>query len=105
MPEFVPYIERSRKNFWIVLGIYFSIFIYTYILFKTSFECYLGYVIMIMLLPGFILKFGWNRYLVYIFLLLLVVGIIQIIADNNSSANFLKVYLSLILTYFFYYYV
>jgi hypothetical protein len=42
---------------------------------------------------------------VYIFLLLLVVGIIQILADNNNSGNFLKVYLSLALTYFFYYYV
>lgn len=105
MLEFVPYIDRSRKNFWIVFGIYFSIFIYTYILFKTPFECYLGYLIMIIMLPGFIRKFGWNRYLLYIFLLLLLVGIIQIFADNNNAANFFKVYLSLMLTYFFYYYV
>ncbi|MES2567394.1 MAG: hypothetical protein V4565_11030 [Bacteroidota bacterium] len=60
---------------------------------------------MILLLPGFIYKFGWNKNLVYIFLLLLIVGIIQIIADNNNTGNFLKVYLSLVLTYFFYYYV
>jgi hypothetical protein len=105
MPEFIPYIERDRKFFWIVLGIYFSIFIYTYVLFKTPFECYLGYLVMIILLPGFIFKFGWNRNLIYIFLVLLLVGIIQIIAANNSSANFVKVYLSLVLTYFFYYYV
>lgn len=105
MPEFIPYIDRNRKNFWIVLGIYFSIFIYTYVLFKTPFECYLGYLIMIALLPGFIFKFGWNINLICIFLVLLLVGIIQIIAGNNDPQNFLKVFLSLLLTYFFYYYV
>lgn len=105
MPEFIPYIERNRKNFWIVLGIYFSIFIYTYVLFKSPFECYLGYLVMILLLPGFIFKFGWNRNLIFIFSILLLVGIIQIIAGNNNAQNFLKVFLSLSLTYFFYYYV
>lgn len=105
MPEFIPYIERNRKNFWIVLGIYFSIFIYTRVLFKTPFECYLGYIVMIILLPGFIFKFGWNKNLIYIFLILLVVGIIQIIAGNNTAGQFFKVYISLFLTYFFYYYV
>ena len=105
MTENIPYIDRNRKNFWIVLGIYFSIFIYTYILFKSPFECYLGYLLMIMLLPGFILKFGWNRNLIFIFSILLFVGIIQIIAGNNNAQNFLKVFLSLFLTYFFYYYV
>lgn len=105
MPESIPYIERERKNFWIVLGIYFSIFIYTYVLFKTPFECYLGYLVMIILLPGFIFKFGWNRNLIYIFSLLFLIGIIQIIAGNNNPQNFFKVFISLSLTYFFYYYV
>lgn len=105
MSEFIPYIDRERKNFWIVLGIYFSIFVYTYILFKSPFECYLGYLVMLLLLPGFIFKFGWNRNLIYIFLLLLISGIIHVFVGNNTLQNFLKVYLSLLLTYFFYYYV
>lgn len=105
MSDFIPYIERNRKNFWIVLGIYFSIFIYTYVLFKSPFECYLGYLLMILLLPGFIIKFGWNKSIVYIFTVLFLVGIVQIMAGNNNIQNFSKVFISLVLTYFFYYYV
>ncbi len=105
MSDIIPYIERNRKNFWVLLGIYFSIFIYTYVLFKSPFECYLGYLVMILLLPGFIIKFGWNKSLVYIFTVLFLVGIVQIMAGNNNMQNFSKVFISLALTYFFYYYV
>jgi hypothetical protein len=104
MKDFIPYINRERKNFWIVLGIYFSIFIYSYVLLRSPFEFYIGYLVMIILLPGFIFKFGLNKNLIYIFLVLLVVGFVHVFVGNNDAGSFFKVYFSLVLTYFFYYF-
>lgn len=105
MTDVIPYIERSRKNFWIVLFIYISIFISSYIFFKQPFEFYIGYLIYIALLPGFIFRFGFNRNLFFIFLILFVVGIIHVLIGSNTAAQFFKVYIGLFLSYFFYYYV
>lgn len=105
MTEHIPYIERSRKNFWIVLFIYISIFINSFVFFKEPFEFYLGYLIFIVLLPGFILRYGFNKNLFFIFLILLVTGVFHVIAGNNTSQQFLKVFVGLFLSYFFYYYV
>lgn len=101
----MTYIEESRKNFWIVLFIYISIFINSFVFFKEPFEFYFGYLIFIALLPGFIFKFGVNRNLFFIFLVLFVTGIVNVIVGNNTSAQFFKVFTGLTLSYFFYYYV
>jgi hypothetical protein len=105
MVEIIPYIERSRKNFWIVVFIYLSIFISSYVFFKQPFEFYIGYLIYIVLLPGFIFRFGFSKNLFFIFLTLFIVGIINILVGNNSAAQFFKVFTGLFLSYFFYYYV
>lgn len=102
---YIPYLERNRKNFWIVLGIYISIFINSYIFFKEPFEFYIGYLIYIVLLPGFIFRFGFNKNMFFIFLILFLTGIIHVLVGNNSSGQFFKVYIGLFLSYFFYYYV
>lgn len=99
------YIEESRKNFWIVLFIYISIFINSYVFFKEPFEFYVGYLIYIVLLPGFIYRFGFNKNLFFIFLILFVVGIFNIFAGNNTASQFFKVFTGVFLSYFFYYYV
>lgn len=104
MVDSIPYIERERKNFWIVFAIYFSIFIHTIIFFKSPFEGYIIYLVVIILLPGFIRKYGWNRDLIYIFSLMLIVGIVNVLVGNNTAFNFLKVYISVTLIYFFFYY-
>jgi len=105
MTENIPYLERSRKNFWIVLFIYISIFINSYVFFKEPFEFYIGYLIYIVLLPRFIFRFGFNRNLFLIFLILFVTGIAHVVFGNNTSAQFFKVFVGLFLSYFFYYYV
>lgn len=105
MLENTLYTERSRKNFWIVLAIYLTIFINTYVFAKQPIDVYIGYVVYLLLLPGFISKFGFNKNLMYIFLILLFAGIINVLAGNNTSLQFLKVYISVLLSYFFYYYV
>lgn len=105
MNDFIPYINHSRKNFWIVLFIYISIFINSFVFFQQPFEFYLGYIIFIVLLPGFINKFGFNKNLFFIFLILFVVGITHVLIGNNTASQFFKVFIGLFLSYFFYYYV
>lgn len=99
------YLEENRRNFWIVLFIYLSIFINSFVFFKEPFEFYLGYVIFVILLPGFINKFGFNRNLFFIFLILFLTGVVSILAGNNTATQFFKVFIGLTLSYFFYYFV
>lgn len=101
----IPYIEQSRKNFWIVLFIYISIFINSYVFFKEPFEFYIGYLIYLVLLPGFIFRYGFNRSLFFIFLVLLANGIVNCFVGNDTFAQFFKVFIGLFLSYSFYYYV
>lgn len=105
MIEKIPYIQQNRKNFWIVIFIYLSVFINSFVFFKEPFEFYFGYLIYIALLPGFIFRFGFNKNMFYIFLILLITGIIHVLLGNNTSGQFFKVYIGLFLSYFFYYYV
>ncbi len=105
MIEKTPYIQQNRKNFWVVLFIYLSIFVNSFVFFKEPFEFYFGYLIFIVLLPGFIFRFGFNRNLFFIFLILFITGIIHVLLGNNTSGQFFKVYVGLFLSYFFYYYV
>lgn len=105
MNELTPYIERERKNFWIVLFIYFSIFINSFVFFKEPFEFYISYIVYIFLLPGFIIKYQFNRNLIFIFLTLFLVGIVGILTGHNTTPQFLKVFLGVFFSYLFYYYV
>jgi len=105
MNEFSSYISQNRKNFWVILFIYISIFINSIVFFRQPFEFYIGYIIFIVLLPGFIHRFGFNKNLFFIFLILFTVGITHILIGNNTAGQFFKVFVGLFLSYFFYYYV
>lgn len=98
-------IELDKKTFWIVLFIYLSVFINSYVFFKDPVEFYFGYLIFIVLLPGFIARYGFNRSLVFIFLILFVTGMMNVLLGNNTADQFFKVFTGLALSYFFYYYV
>lgn len=98
-------IDESRKYTIIVLFIYLSIFLNSFVFFTEPFEFYLGYVIFIVLLPGYIIKYGFNGNLFFIFFTLLVTGLFNVFLGNNTTALFFKVYTGLTLAYFFYYYV
>jgi hypothetical protein len=89
----------------LVLLIYISVFINSYVFFKEPFEFYFGYVVFLVLLPVFIPRYGVNRNLFYVFSILVVAGIFNIFMGNNTAAQFLKVFTGLSLSYFFYYYV
>ncbi len=105
MNESIPYIEQNRANFWKVLFIYVSIFINSYVFFKEPFEFYLGYIIYIFLLPGFIIRYPINKSMVGIFIILIINGVLNIVLGNDTSAQFIKIFFGLLLSYFFYYYV
>jgi hypothetical protein len=97
--------KYSSYNFWIVIGIYLSIFVNSIVFFQQPFEFYAGYLSFILLLPVFVIKYGINKGLFFIFLVLLIIGVIGIYSGNNTSAQFIKVFVGLTLSYFFYYYV
>jgi hypothetical protein len=97
--------KNTRLESLIVLFIYLSIFINSYVFIKKPFELYFGYLIFIILLPIFISRYGYKRELVTLFAILLLNGVFQILIGNNTSILFFKVFIGLILSYFFYYYV
>lgn len=97
--------KLSRNDALVVLFIYISVFINSYIFFREPFEFYFGYLIYIFLLPSFVSKYGLNRHLSYIFFILLITGVINIALGANTTALFIKVFTGLSLSYFFYYYV
>jgi hypothetical protein len=97
--------QQNKKNDLVVLFIYLSVFINSYVFFKEPFEFYFGYLIFIVLLPGYIIKYGFNGNLFFIFFILLVSGLVNVFLGNNTSGLFFKVYTGLTLSYFFYYYV
>jgi hypothetical protein len=97
--------SNNRGYYAIVVSIYISIFINSFVFFKEPFEFYIGYLIYIVLLPGFIRKYGLNRSLVWIFGILLVSGVYHVLIGNNDTGQFLKVYTGLLLSYVFYNFV
>jgi hypothetical protein len=98
-------VSEGKHNLLVIIFIYVSIFINSYVFFKEPFEFYVGYLIYILLLPGFMLRYGFNRYLVFVFAILLLTGLFNLFVGNNTSAQFFKIFTGLILSYFFYYYV
>lgn len=105
MSEIVSYIDRNKKNLYFVIAVYISIFFNSIVLFQQPFEFYIGYIVFVFLLPLFFVKHGMNRNLFFIFLILFLVGIYNVFAGNNTSFLFLKVYVGLFMSYFFYDYV
>jgi O-antigen ligase len=101
----ISYDRLKLGDLLVIIFIYLSVFINSFVFFKEPFEFYLGYLIFAVLLPGFISKYGFNRSLFFIFLTLLVTGLFNVLVNNNTAGQFFKVYIGLMLSYFFYYYV
>ncbi len=98
-------LEEKEYNFWHVLSIYVSIFIYSYVFFKEPFEFYFAYLIFLFYLPKYILKYGFSGSLLYIFLVLFFAGLYNIFTGNNTFEQFFKIFTGLSLSYFFFNYV
>ena len=87
------------------IGIFLNLFFTSYVFFKTPFEFYFSYIPIIALLPIFILKYKFHVQNLYLLIPLLIVGIFNIAVDNNTIANFLKIYLNIAISLIFYQYV
>jgi hypothetical protein len=94
-----------KQTRWINILIFLSVFISSITFFKEPFEGYFHYIIFLILLPVFLLKFGMPRKITGILAILFITGIAQIFLGNNTWPLFLKIYLGVILSASFYYYV
>lgn len=97
--------NNSKRSAWLVFFIYLTIFMNSYVFFREPFEFQFGYIVFLFLFPYYIRTYGGNRNLFFIFFILLLVGIGNVLMGNNTGALFFKVFLGLVMSYFFYYYV
>ncbi len=93
-------LTEKRIN-WLVV---FSIFATAIVLFRTVFEFYLFYIPVLLLLPYFMTKLTVSKeYLLIIFTLGLA-NLVLVFIGTNTLEAFLKIYISIVLMYTFYYY-
>ncbi|MEO8760804.1 MAG: hypothetical protein ABI388_06155 [Bacteroidia bacterium] len=85
--------------------IYTSIFVSSIVFFTSPFEGYLHYFIFLILLPFFISKYGIPKAPFQIILFPLLIGIFQVLMGNNEWFLFFKIFLGVLLSTTFYYYV
>jgi hypothetical protein len=98
-------LKRELGYYVIVVAIYISIFINSFIFFSSPFEFYLGYLIYLILLPVFIFRYGFSRELILIFFVLLITGIYHVLLGNNTVGQLTKIFFGLFFSYLFYLYV
>jgi hypothetical protein len=87
------------------IGIFLNLFFTSYVFFKQPFEFYFSYIPIIILLPIFALKYKFYTQNLFLLIPLLIIGIFNVAIDNNTLANFLKIYLNIALSLIFYQYV
>lgn len=96
---------EGRLNKTILFLIYVSVFVNSYVFAQQPVEIYFGYVVFVLLLPFFMLRHKVPGYFLVIFMILLLAGITNIILGHNTFPQFLKVFLGVLFSYLFYYYV
>lgn len=101
----LPLQEQSEQNTRVVILIFLSVFISSITFFNSPFEGYLHYIIFLILLPGFYARFGFPKVTLQILSLPFIMGILQILAGNNTSALFFKIFIGVLLSVTFYFYV
>src|ERR1041385_3548496 len=85
--------------------IFLSIFVSSITFFKEPFEGYFHYLIFLILFPRFISVFGFPRQVAGILAVPFFVGLLEIFIGINTAALFFKIFLGLLLSASFYYYV
>ena len=93
------------RNPRVVFLIFLSIFISSITFFNKPFEGYLHYIIFLILLPGFYSSFGFPKAPLQILSIPFVVGVLEILAGNNTTALFFKIFIGVLLSSTFYFYV
>ena len=96
---------RSTVSRFETLMIMLSVFISSIVFFKSPFEGYFHYIVFALLLPFFMLRYGPPVFLLIPFGVLTVVGLIHIVAGNDTAFQFVKIFVGMLLSVSFYYYV
>lgn len=94
----------NKDNF-IDFLIYTSVFICTIVFFFSPFEGYIHYFIFLALLPFFVRRYGLPKTPFQIIIIPFFVGIFQVFLGNNEWFLFIKIFLGILLSTTFYYYV
>ncbi len=87
------------------LLIFSTIFINSITFFTYPFEGYFHYLIFILYFPFFISKYGFPKLPLQILALPLIVGVFNLILGNNTTDLFLKIFLGMLLSTSFFYYI
>lgn len=85
--------------------IIFSMFGTAWILAKEPVEIYIGYVVILLLLPVYIIRYGLPTKFWYFSLFFLATGFFNILLNNNTIDQFLKIFIGILISYLFYYFV
>jgi hypothetical protein len=85
--------------------IFLSIFLSSFVFFKTPFEGYFHYLIFILYLPFFINRYGFPKPVFNLLSIPFLTSIICVFLNDNTWFNFIKIFVGMLLSCSFYYYV
>lgn len=92
-------------NRFIDICIFSVLFFSGIVLFTEPFEFYITYIPIILLLPFFMFRYRFPFQLLYLFVPLLLFGMIGILSGDNTVKDFLKIYMNILISTLFFYYV
>ncbi|WP_306640441.1 hypothetical protein [Sanyastnella coralliicola] len=82
-----------------------TIFLSSYILFRSPFEGYITYLVMVMFFPIYVVRYGIPRLPVLLFTPILISGLIYIQVGDNETGLFIKIFIGFFSSVLFYRYV
>ena len=92
-------------RWFVVISIFITVFISSYVFFKEPFEAYVRYLFFLLFFPIFFAKYGVPKWPVLIFIPLLIGGIIYVAAGLNTYTQFIKIFVGFFTSVLFYHYV
>ncbi len=93
----------KKEYFFLQLILLITIFSSSFVFFKYPFEFYFHYLVFIVLTPILFFKVGIPKFLFYSAFAFLIIGLVNVSLLNNSIFNFVKIFLGLIVSIYFFY--
>ena len=93
----------KKEYFFLQLILLITIFSSSFVFFKYPFEFYFHYLVFIVLTPILFFKVGIPKFLLYGAFAFLIIGLVNVSLLNNSIFNFVKIFLGLLISIYFFY--
>ncbi len=93
----------KKEYFFLQLILLITIFSSSFVFFKYPFEFYFHYLVFIVLTPILFFKVGIPKFLFYGAFAFLIIGLVNVSLLNNSIFNFVKIFLGLLVSIYFFY--